>query len=322
MSLLKSSIKGHENRVLRAYPDKVRQPDGSMKTMATSVGYGYNMTDNPTNAKKEFKSVGADYDKVLSGQKDLTEEQADKLFDISFNRAQADAKRFLPKLSEHPENVQRSIIEMSYQMGGPTLAKFKKTKKFLQDKEYDKAAEEMLDSAWARQTPERAKALSQQVRGDDPTPARGESQETAVDNAAWSNKADSMFGDLGKESKATTAGHRVARGETLSGIAKKNGMDWRELARINGLSDPDMIDVGQELKFTEADSSPSSEPAPDAGPQPTYKGEEIPTDPAKFSEMFNRIAQAPAEEPIPDMPEPEYDEFSRRDVKTRRVRPL
>ncbi|HEX8388508.1 MAG TPA: LysM peptidoglycan-binding domain-containing protein [Sphingomonas sp.] len=41
--------------------------------------------------------------------------------------------------------------------------------------------------------------------------------------------------------------HVVQRGETLSEIAARTGTTWRTLARLNGLSDPDLILVGQRL---------------------------------------------------------------------------
>ena len=43
--------------------------------------------------------------------------------------------------------------------------------------------------------------------------------------------------------------HVVRPGETLSGIAGKLGVDWRALARLNGLTDPDRLAVGAVLKI-------------------------------------------------------------------------
>ncbi|MFC7341301.1 GH25 family lysozyme [Saccharopolyspora griseoalba] len=40
----------------------------------------------------------------------------------------------------------------------------------------------------------------------------------------------------------------VQPGDTLSGIGAELGVDWREIARLNGISDPDLIYVGQVLK--------------------------------------------------------------------------
>ena len=43
--------------------------------------------------------------------------------------------------------------------------------------------------------------------------------------------------------------YTVKSGDTLSGIAKANGTDWQTLARINGISNPDMIQPNQQIKL-------------------------------------------------------------------------
>ena len=45
------------------------------------------------------------------------------------------------------------------------------------------------------------------------------------------------------------AEYRVARGDTLSGIAARNGVSARELARLNGISDMNAITAGQRLRM-------------------------------------------------------------------------
>ena len=63
-----------------------------------------------------------------------------------------------------PDEVQNVIIEMCYQLGVSGFGKFVKTIGYLQTFQFEKAADEMLDSRWAKQTPNRAKALSDIVR--------------------------------------------------------------------------------------------------------------------------------------------------------------
>lgn len=43
--------------------------------------------------------------------------------------------------------------------------------------------------------------------------------------------------------------HVVLSGETLGGIAKKYGTTYQEIAKLNGISDPNKISVGQNLKI-------------------------------------------------------------------------
>ncbi len=67
-------------------------------------------------------------------------------------------------VNESPYEIQDVVYEMCYQMGVSGFSKFKKTIKYLADKQYDKASKEMLDSRWARQTPNRAIKLSNTVK--------------------------------------------------------------------------------------------------------------------------------------------------------------
>jgi len=49
------------------------------------------------------------------------------------------------------------IVSMVYQLGFRGFSNFKKMIKALEEEDYDEASVEMLDSKWARQTPNRAK---------------------------------------------------------------------------------------------------------------------------------------------------------------------
>ena len=59
------------------------------------------------------------------------------------------------------------IINMCYQLGIRGFSKFKKTIYLLETEQYEDASVEMLDSLWAKQTPNRAKELSERLRGID-----------------------------------------------------------------------------------------------------------------------------------------------------------
>ena len=63
-----------------------------------------------------------------------------------------------------PPQIKDVVMEMCYQLGVTGFSKFKKTIAYLQNKQWDDASEEMLDSLWAKQTPNRAKALSNIVK--------------------------------------------------------------------------------------------------------------------------------------------------------------
>ena len=63
-----------------------------------------------------------------------------------------------------PPMVQGVIIEMTYQMGISGMLKFKKMIANMKEKNWANAADEMLDSLWAKQTPSRANQLADIVR--------------------------------------------------------------------------------------------------------------------------------------------------------------
>ena len=63
-----------------------------------------------------------------------------------------------------PHEVQGVLVNMSYQMGVNGVSKFKKALHAMQMFQWKIAADELLDSRWAKQTPNRAKELSDIIR--------------------------------------------------------------------------------------------------------------------------------------------------------------
>ena len=55
------------------------------------------------------------------------------------------------------------LINMAFQLGFNGLSKFRNMLAAVQSEQYVLAASEMLDSLWAKQTPNRAKELSEQM---------------------------------------------------------------------------------------------------------------------------------------------------------------
>ena len=61
------------------------------------------------------------------------------------------------------EPRQAILISMAYQMGAGGLAKFTNTLKAISEKRWSDAKSGMMNSAWAKQTPNRAKRHAQQM---------------------------------------------------------------------------------------------------------------------------------------------------------------
>lgn len=64
--------------------------------------------------------------------------------------------------------------------------------------------------------------------------------------------------------------YRVKRGDTLISIALEQGVDWRDLASWNDISNPNVIDVGRLLRILQA--RPADAPAPSVAAVPAAPG--------------------------------------------------
>ena len=67
-------------------------------------------------------------------------------------------------LLRRPKDVTEVLVEMCYQLGWTGCHNFKKMWAALENEDYEIAANEMLDSKWAIQTPTRALELAQIIR--------------------------------------------------------------------------------------------------------------------------------------------------------------
>lgn len=70
----------------------------------------------------------------------------------------------LPWFRRLDDARQGALINMAFQLGINGLLNFRRTMSLIQSGQYAQAAAEMLDSRWAKQTPERAKRISEQIR--------------------------------------------------------------------------------------------------------------------------------------------------------------
>ena len=76
----------------------------------------------------------------------------------------ADCEQLYYGFNVLPEEVQLIIANMMFNMGRPRLSKFKGMKAGVDSQDWNKAADEMIDSAWYRQVPNRAGRLVKRMR--------------------------------------------------------------------------------------------------------------------------------------------------------------
>lgn len=71
------------------------------------------------------------------------------------------------EFDHYPGHVRRAVINMIYQMGIDGFSRFKATIRMLKEGAWSAAADNALKSLWARQTPDRAKRVTDLMRGVD-----------------------------------------------------------------------------------------------------------------------------------------------------------
>ena len=114
-----------------------------------------------------FKTIGIGHlvkpsDNFVQGKR-YSRKQLEKVFDYDVQIAVKDAYNLCKDLDINEEAI-LIIAHMTFQLGKPKTAKFKKMFEALGKKDYISAGLEMQASLWAKQTPNRAMRLSEQMK--------------------------------------------------------------------------------------------------------------------------------------------------------------
>ena len=106
--------------------------------------------------------VGRLIDKRKGGG--ITAEESAYLLNNDINKRIAALREKMPWFDTLDEPRQGVLLNMAFQMGVDGLLGFHATLLMIEQGDYYMAADNMLKSLWAQQTPERAKRLSDQMR--------------------------------------------------------------------------------------------------------------------------------------------------------------
>ena len=94
----------------------------------------------------------------------VSEDRVIEAFDNDVQVVLADCQRLYNDFNVLPEEVQLIIANMMFNMGRPRLSKFKGMKAGVDAQDWNKAADEMIDSNWYKQVPNRAGRLVKRMR--------------------------------------------------------------------------------------------------------------------------------------------------------------
>ena len=140
MDRLLESVKKHEGYRNKVYLDTLGK---------RTVGVGHLCVEDFWEDDKEYEEsflmeiLEKDLSEAIKGARELMEER---------------------DCLEIDDKAEELLIEMVFQLGKTGVSKFKNMWKALAEKNYIGASYEMLDSRWAKQTPNRAKAMAKTMK--------------------------------------------------------------------------------------------------------------------------------------------------------------
>lgn len=94
----------------------------------------------------------------------VSEERVNEAFDADVEIVLTDCKILYDDFDDLPEDCQEIIANMVFNMGRPRLSKFKGMKAGVDARDWNRAADEMVDSRWYRQVGARAERLVERMR--------------------------------------------------------------------------------------------------------------------------------------------------------------
>jgi lysozyme len=94
----------------------------------------------------------------------ITADRVAECFNKDVETVLEDCERLYPDFDSLPEEVQLIIANMMFNMGYPRLSKFKGMKAGVDARDWQQAADEMVDSKWYHQVTNRAERLVQRMR--------------------------------------------------------------------------------------------------------------------------------------------------------------
>lgn len=121
-----------------------------------TIGVGFNLERN--DARDKMKKIGADFDKVIVGEEELSDDQINSLLGYDIEAAIGNAKRLVSNFDKIQDNVKLIVVDMVFNLGPSRFGKFKKFIAAINSFDYQTAANELVNSKWYGQTKRRAKS--------------------------------------------------------------------------------------------------------------------------------------------------------------------
>lgn len=142
LDILREELARDEGCKLEVYNDHLGYP---------TVGIGHLVRDYD---EEHGKPVGTP----------ITEARMIELFEDDIASVLEDCNRLYDEFDTLPEEAQLVIANMMFNMGYSRMSKFRKMKLGIECGDWEEAGNQMLDSRWAKQVPNRAKRLVDRIK--------------------------------------------------------------------------------------------------------------------------------------------------------------
>ena len=119
-----------------------------------TMGIGHMITKDDPEYGKDVGSV-------------VEQSRVQSAFNLDIAVTLEDCQRLYKDFNDLPEEVQLIIANMMFNLGYPRLSKFKGMKANVDARDWPGAADEMVDSKWYTQVPNRARRLVDRMRACD-----------------------------------------------------------------------------------------------------------------------------------------------------------
>ena len=144
---LRQEIQNDEGRVNSVYLDHLSLP---------TIGIGHLI-------KESDPEYGLPVGTVVD------DERINELFDQDIKVTLSECEQLYGNFNDLPEEVQKILANMMFNLGRPRLSKFRKLCKAVADKNWQECAVQMEDSRWHKQVTNRANRLISRMKAVDST---------------------------------------------------------------------------------------------------------------------------------------------------------
>ena len=153
----------NEGRVKHVYPD----PAGN-----SAIGVGFNL--DRKDARQKITALGLDYDKILSGQQQMSDDQITRLRDTVIEEGVATVKTAIPSFDQLSMERQIVLMDMATNMGQDRFFGFSRMIDAVNIGDFEQAAWEIMHnseggpSPYSLQVPARAELNADKMAGTSP----------------------------------------------------------------------------------------------------------------------------------------------------------